>query len=150
MDKEPLCLSDFLFKVEKLPEFSSANLLLQLSWENKTLAISMYWNTEITSFTLSCLEATLLDLNCWQELPPFLDYCKSWKSRNRVAEKSLWAKRLLRDYTSIWNPVLCHFALTSSVYLFIVSLWLNSSLQIDFSMECRQGQPIMSKPRYPS
>lgn len=39
MDKITLCLSTFVFSVEKLPEFSSANLLLLFSWRNKTSAI---------------------------------------------------------------------------------------------------------------
>lgn len=39
MDKIPLCLSTFVFKAERLPEFSSANLLLLLSWGSKTFAI---------------------------------------------------------------------------------------------------------------
>lgn len=38
MDEIPLCLSASVFNVKKLPELSDANLLLLISWENKTSA----------------------------------------------------------------------------------------------------------------
>lgn len=38
MDEIPLCLSASLFNVKKLLELSNANLLLLISWGNKTSA----------------------------------------------------------------------------------------------------------------